>query len=179
MVGTPIDVLPYIRGVQLILSGYNGYTKGSRIENDKIVREEISRAVNRVRSHMQNMFDSQFKGGNIDLARSAKQCMEECDYLIEDVSKSVAGMEHAFLSGQSSPSKKDLKKLIKHDHEVIQMVTKAVNIANSSEHSIATGEGNPKQLILQTTQMVSSCRGFFGARANVLAGLKQKKVKKE
>ena len=124
------------------------------------------------------MFDSQFKGGNIELARAAKQCMEECDYLIEDVSKAVAGMEHAFLSGQSSPSNKDLKKLIKHDHEVIQMVTKGVNMANSSEHSIATGEGNPKQLILQTTQMISSCRGFFGARANVLAGLKQKKAKK-
>ena len=104
--------------------------------------------------------------------------MEECDYLIEDVSKAVAGMEHAFLSGQSSPSNRDLKKLIKHDHEVIQMVTKGVNMANSSEHSIATGEGDPKQLILQTTQMISSCRGFFGARANVLAGLKQKKVKK-
>ena len=62
MVGTPIDVLPYIRGVQLVLIGYNGYTKGSRFENDKIIREEISRAANRVRSHMQNMFDSQFKG---------------------------------------------------------------------------------------------------------------------
>ena len=55
------------------------------------------------------------------------------------------------------------------------MVTKAVNIANSAEHSIATGEGNPRQLILQTTQKMSSCKGFFGARANMLAGLKQKK----
>tara|TARA_B100000767_G_scaffold52102_1_gene47632 strand:+ start:3400 stop:3936 length:537 start_codon:yes stop_codon:yes gene_type:complete len=178
MVGTPLDVLPYIRGVQLILIGYNGYTKGSRLENDKIVREEISRATTRVRSHMQNVFDLQFKEGNIDIARAAKKSMEECDYLIEDVDKAVSGMEHAFLSGQRSPSNKDLKKLIKHDHDVIEMVTKAVNLANSSEHSIATGEGNPKQIIMQTTQMVSSCRGFFGARATVLAGLRQKKVKK-
>ena len=101
--------------------------------------------------------------------------MEECDYLIEDVKKSVSGMEHAFLSGQRSPSNKDLKKLIKHDHEVIDMVTKAVNIANSAENSLATGQDNPQQLILQTTQMVTSSKGFFGARANVLAGLRQKK----
>jgi hypothetical protein len=100
MVGTPIDILPYIRGVQLILVGYNGYTKGSRLENDKIVREEITRATTRVRSHMQNVFDLQFRGGDIAVARAAKQCMEECDYLIEDISKAVAGMEHAFLSGQ-------------------------------------------------------------------------------
>ena len=178
MVGTPLDILPYIRGVQLVLVGYNGYTKGSRLENDKIVREEIIRATTRVRSHMQNVFDSQFKGGNIDVARAAKQCMEECDYLIEDVGKAVSGMEHAFLSGQRSPTNKDLKKLIKHDHDVIEMVTKGVNLANSSEHSIATGEGNPKQLVMQTTQIISSCRGFFGERATVLAGLKQKKVKK-
>ena len=87
-------------------------------------------------------------------------------------------MEHAFLSGQRSPSNRDLKKLIKHDHDVIEMVTKAVNIANSAEHSMAASDGNTQQLTMQTTQMVTSCKGFFGARANVLAGLKQKKVKK-
>ena len=84
-------------------------------------------------------------------------------------------MEHAFLSGQRSPSNKDLKKLIKHDHEVIEMVTKAVNLANSSEHSIATGEGDSKQLILETIQKITSCRGFFGVRMNILSGLKNKK----
>jgi hypothetical protein len=178
MVGTPVDVIPYIRGVQLVLIGYNGYTKGSRIENDKIVREEIARAASRVRSHMENIFDTQFKEGNLGVARAAKRCLEECDYLIEDVSKAASGMEHAFLSGQSSPSNKDLKKLIKHDHEVIEMITKAVNIANSSEHSLATGEGDSKQFVMQTTQMISSCRGFFKARANILSGLKSKKNKK-
>ena len=49
MIGTPLDVVPYIRGVQLVLLGYNGYTKGSRIETDKMVRDEISRAAGRVR----------------------------------------------------------------------------------------------------------------------------------
>ena len=118
------------------------------------------------------------KHDNIEVARAAKQCIEECDYLIEDVQKSVSGMEHAFLSGQRSPSNRDLKKLIKHDHDVIEMVTKAVNVANSAELSTATSDGNAQQLTMQTTQLVTSCKGFFGARANVLAGLKQKKVKK-
>lgn len=178
MVAIPLDIVPYIRGVQLVLIGYNGYTKGSRFETDKMVRDEISRAVGRVRNHMQNIFDIQFKQNDLEVARAAKQCIEECDYLIEDVKKATSGMEHAFLSGQRSPSNKSLKKLIKHDHEVIDMVTKAVNIANSAEQSIAIETHNSKQLILQTTQMLTSCKGFFGARANVLAGLRQKKVKK-
>lgn len=178
MIGTPLDVLPLIRGVQLVLNGYNGYTKDSRFENDKMIREEISRAASRVRSHMQNIFDSKFKEGELSIARAAKQCMEECDYLIEDVNKSASGMKHAFLSGQRTPSNKDLKKLITHDHEVIEMITTAVNLANSSEHSIATGEGDPKKIILQTTQKISSCRGFYGSRAKILSGLKQKRVKK-
>ena len=101
------------------------------------------------------------KAGNIEIARAAKQCMEECDYLIEDVQKSVSGMEHAFLSGQRSPSNRDLKKLIKHDHEVIEMVTKAVNIANSAELSTAAPDGNAQQLTMRTTQMVTSCKGFW------------------
>jgi hypothetical protein len=175
MIGTPIDVLPYIRGVQLILEGYHGYTKDKRIENDALVRGEIVRAAGRVRSHMQNIFDSEFKRDNMEQARAAKQCMEECDLLSEDVGKAPGGMEHAFLSGQRSPSKKDLKKLIKHDHDVIEMVTKATNIANSAEHSVAIDDGNTLQFIKQTTQKISSCRGFFGARANILKGLKTKK----
>ncbi len=178
MIGTPVDVIPYVRGVQLVLLGYNGYTKGSRFENDKMVRAELVRASGRVRTHMQNIFENQFRSGNVELARAAKQCMAECDLLAEDVDKAVAGMEHAFLSGQRSPTNKDLKKLIKHDHDVIDMVTKGVNLANSAEHSIATGEGEPLQIVLQTTQKISSCRGFFKARANILAGLKQKKVKR-
>ncbi|RZD37850.1 MAG: hypothetical protein CXT71_07580 [Methanobacteriota archaeon] len=174
MIGTPIDVLPYIRGVQLIMSGYSGYAKGIRIETDKMVRAELNRVVTRVRSHMQNIFDIQFKEGNMSLARAAKQCIEECDYLSEDIGKSIAGMEHAFLSGQRSPSNRDLKNLIKHDHDVIDMVIKAVNLANQAEDSISKSEDDSKQYILQTTQKIASCKGFFAARATLLAGLKKK-----
>ena len=45
MIGLPVEVLPYVRGVQLVLVGYNGYTKGSRIKVDKMVRNEIVRAL--------------------------------------------------------------------------------------------------------------------------------------
>ena len=95
MIGTPVDIIPVIRGVQLVLIGYNGYTKGSRYETDRMVRDEIIRAAGRVRSHMQNVFDNEFKNGNMQTARSAKQCMEECDYLMEDVKKAVAGIIYA------------------------------------------------------------------------------------
>ena len=27
MIGLPVEVLPYVRGVQLVLVGYSGYTK--------------------------------------------------------------------------------------------------------------------------------------------------------
>ena len=178
MIGLPVEVLPYVRGVQLVLVGYSGYTKGSRIKVDKMVRNEIVRAIGRIRNHMQIILQNQYMVGNLDLAQKAKICMEECDNLIEDVNKSVSGMQHAFLSGQKSPTRGELKRLIKHDHDVIDMVTKAVNLANSAEQSIALQDGNERQLVLHTTQLVTSCRGFFGARANILAGLSQKKKRK-
>ena len=87
-------------------------------------------------------------------------------------------MEHAFLSGQSSPSNRELKKLIQHDHDSITMIIEAVNLSNSAEFSMNTEEDKTKMIISQTTQKITSCRGFFNARANVLAGLKQKRKKK-
>ena len=178
MIGLPVEVLPYVRGVQLVLVGYSGYSKDSRIKVDKMVRNEIVRAAGRVRNHMQIILESQYREGNLSLALKAKTCIDECDLLIEDVNKSVSGMQHAFLSGQKSPTKGELKRLIKHDHNVIDMVTKAVNLANSAEQSIAANDGNNRKLLLHTIQLVTSCRGFFRARANILAGLNQKKKRK-
>ena len=66
-----------------------------------------------------------------------------------------------FPIGAKSPSNRDLKKLIKHDHDVIEMVTKAVNVANSAELSTATSDGNAQQLTMQTTQLVTSCKDFL------------------
>ena len=177
MIGTPLDVLPYVRGIQLILTGYSGYSKGKRKHSDQIIRDEIIRAGGRVRSHMQNIHDVCFQDNDLNLARAAKKCMEECDMLTNDVEKSSTGMDHAFLSGQRSPSIGDFKKLVKHDHDVIEMITAGVNLTNSAEHSLATGEGELLQILRQTTQKMSSCRGFFGARAVILSGLKQKNKK--
>ena len=171
MVGTPVDIMPYVRGVQLILTGYNGYTKGSRIENDKLVREEIVRAINRVRNHMKNIFDIKFKENNMDIARVAKQCMEECDYFSEDVKKAVGGMEHAFLSGQSSPSNRELKKLIQHDHDSITMIIEAVNLANSAEFSINTEEDKTKMIQTKTHQCLKPTQAAILLSKDVLAKL--------
>ncbi|GIQ96675.1 MAG: hypothetical protein CM15mP2_1620 [Methanobacteriota archaeon] len=40
MPAVPIEVLPYIRGIQLVLSSYEGYTKGKRREADGLIRDE-------------------------------------------------------------------------------------------------------------------------------------------
>ena len=99
------------------------------------------------------------------------------DQLIEDIDKSPSGMTHAFFSGQRSASISVLKKLIKHDHDVIDMMTKAVNISNSVEHAFSSDktDNEVKSLIRQCDQMITSSRGYYSARATVLDGLRQKR----
>ena len=79
-------------------------------------------------------------------------------------------------SGSRSVKVSDLKKLIKHDHDVIEMVTKAINIANSAEHAFSTNKSSDDviSLIQQCQQMVTSCQGFFTSRNKILGGLRQK-----
>ena len=76
MIGTPLDVLPFVRGIQMVLTGYSGYTKEKRQEADKMVREEVIRATGRVRSHLENIHESAYRDSNIKVARAAKQAME-------------------------------------------------------------------------------------------------------
>ena len=176
MPAVPIEVLPYIRGIQFVLSSYEGYTKGKRREADKLIRDEIKRAGTRARNHLSNIQDIAFKRDKMEIARIAKLANNEIDSLIEDVDKSVSGMNHAFFSGSRSVKVSDLKSLIKHDHDVIEMVTKAINIANSAEHAFNTSKGEEEvlNLIQQCQQMVTSCQGFFNSRNKILGGLRQK-----
>ncbi len=176
MPAVPIEVLPYIRGIQFVLSSYEGYTKGKRRDADKLIRDEIKRAGTRARNHLSNIQDIAFKRDKMEIARIAKLANNEIDSLIEDVDKSVSGMNHAFFSGSRSVRVSDLKSLIKHDHDVIEMVTKAINIANSAEHAFNTSKGDEEvlNLIQQCQQMVTSCQGFFNARNKILGGLRQK-----
>ena len=72
MPAVPIEVLPYVRGIQLVLSSYEGYTKGKRREADKLIRDEIKRAGTRARNHISNIQDIAFKANNMPLAQVAK-----------------------------------------------------------------------------------------------------------
>ncbi len=69
MVGTPLDVLPYVRGIQMVLSGYEGYTKGKRRDADLAIREEIKRCGTRARNHIMNVHDSCFREKKIDISK--------------------------------------------------------------------------------------------------------------
>lgn len=176
----PIEVLPYIRGIQMVLSGYEGYTKGKRREADKLIRNEIKRAGTRARNHLTNIQDLAFSNDQIAIAKIVKFATSEIDALIEDVDKATSGMNHAFFSGARSIKVGDLKNLIKHDHDVIDMVTKAINISNSAEQAYNTGrtEDEIKNLVQQCQQMITSSRGYFNSRNKILGGLRQKAKKR-
>ena len=111
MPAVPLEVLPYVRGIQLVLSSYEGYTKGKRREADKLIRDEIKRAGTRARNHISNIQDLAFKANNMPLAQVAKLTSSEIDSMIEDVDKSTTGMNHAFFSGSRSAKVSDLKQV--------------------------------------------------------------------
>ena len=171
MIGTPADIIKYTRAVQIILNGYGGYKKGKRVETDKQIRDEIVRTTIRVRQHMQNIHDRSVDEDNLNIVRNARSCMQEIDALIEDVDKSSSGTQHAFFSGQRTISNKDLKALIIHDHEMIEMVTNAVNLSNDSERAQQQGSDELTSIIQRCHQMISSCRGFYSERSTLLNGL--------
>ena len=171
MIGTPADIIKYTRAVQIILNGYSGYKKGKRVETDKQIRDEIVRTTVRVRQHMQNIHDRSVDDDNLNIVRNARSCMQEIDALIEDVDKSSSGTQHAFFAGQRTISNKDLKALILHDHEMIEMVTNAVNLSNDSERAQQQGSEELTSIIQRCQQMISSCRGFYSERSTLLNGL--------
>ncbi|MCH1537478.1 MAG: hypothetical protein L7S48_03625 [Candidatus Poseidonia sp.] len=164
MVVTPNELIRYTRAIQAILTGYSGYIKGKRIETDQQVREEIIRASTRCRQHIQNIHDAGLRQSNMPLAKECKSCIHELDALIEDVDKSSSGARGAFFTSQKKLTNKDLKTLIRHDKEVIEMVTEAVRLSNDAERAMQQGSEETVPALMQCQQKVSSCRGFYSER---------------
>ena len=164
MVVTPNELMRYTRAIQAILTGYSGYIKGKRIETDQQVREEIIRASTRCRQHIQNIHDAGLRQSNMHLAKECKSCIHELDALIEDVDKSSSGARGAFFTSQKKLTNKDLKTLIRHDKEVIEMVTEAVRLSNDAERAMQQGSEETVPALMQCQQKVSSCRGFYSER---------------
>ena len=167
-IGNPVDTLTYVRALGFLVGGYGAYGRDKRRETDVAVREEILRCADRVRKHVENVHDAAYSDGDIKLAKSCQQTIEEIDALRNDVNLGESGGEHPFFSKQISPSKKTLNKLIKHDHDTLTLLVKAVNRSNDLEKSAAAGEDCAVQDARETRQLVSSVRGHFSERRSVL-----------
>ena len=169
-IGNPTETLTYVRALGLIVGGYSAYKRDKRRETDIAVKEEILRCADRVRTHVENVHDDAFRKRNRTLAKACQSIIEEIDSLRNEVSLGETGGEHPFFSKQISTTKKILNQLIKHDHETLTLLVKAVNQSNRLER--ATGEKAQMEAIQETRQLISSVRGHFSERRAVLKGIK-------
>ena len=169
-IGNPTNTLTYVRALGMIVGGYGAYTRGKRRETDVAVKAEIVRCADRVRTHVENVHDDAYRDGNVKLAKACQSTIEEIDALRNDVNLGETGGEHPFFSKQTTASKKVLAKLIKHDHETITLLVKAVNRSNDLEKAAAEG-GDAMKAVRETRQLVSSVRGHFSERRAVLKGI--------
>jgi len=170
-IGNPTNTLTYVRALGMIVGGYGAYTRGKRRETDVAVKAEIVRCADRVRTHVENVHDSAYSDGDVKLAKECAKTIEEIDALRNDVNMGETGGEHPFFSKQISANKKTLNKLIKHDHETLTILVKAVNLSNDLEKASAEGD-NAVQVARSTRQLVSSVRGHFSERRAVLRKIK-------
>ena len=107
----------------------------------------------------------------IEIGQTCQATIEAIDALRNDVNLGETGGEHPVFSKQTTASNKVLGKLIKHDHETLTILVKAVNRSNDLEKAAAE-EGEVMKAVRETRQLVSSVRGHFSERRAVLKNIK-------
>ena len=170
-IGNPTNTLTYVRALGMIVGGYGAYTRGKRRETDVAVKAEIVRCADRVRTHVENVHDSAYSDGEVKLAKECAKTIEEIDPLPTAPNLAAPGGQHPFSFKQSRDNNIFFNKLIKHDHETLTILVKAVNMSNDLEKASAEG-GDTVQLVRSTRQLVSSVRGHFSERRAVLRKIK-------
>ena len=142
-----------------------GYTS-KQMKRKKPINNDLLVDITPLTKNQEKFFDA-YRDGNVRLAKACQSTIEEIDALRNDVNLAETGGEHPFFSKQATASKKVIGKLIKHDHETLTMLVKAVNRSNDLEKTAAE-EGDVMKAVRATRQLVSSVRGHFSERRAVL-----------
>jgi hypothetical protein len=162
-----------ILAVKAIFSAYSGYSKGSFVDTDRAIREEVRRRGVMLSNHLDNIHDTAHESRHRNARRESEKVNEICQQIQNDAQYGSSQTPHTGHEGIGKMNKKSIKKLVKHDLSTLEKLVKCTKKVNEifDSQSKNPEEAEVVQGLRELTQMCTGARNHFLERNMIIDGL--------
>ena len=161
-----------VQGVRAVVSAYEGYEKGRFMKSDEAVRAEIQRRCEMVARHTEKIQSDVHRSGNREARTMLDSMLDHINLLRSEAQYSITSNHVSQHKGIGTLNSKSVRKLVKHDGEVLKSLVDITTMANKLASGIE--EKSPEEVIAEISewqQKLNRTRNMYLERNMFIDGL--------
>jgi hypothetical protein len=161
-----------VQAVRALVSAYDGYEKGRFMKSDEAVRGEIQRRCEMVARHAEKIQTDVHRTGNREARNMLDSMLESITLLRNEAQFSITSNHVSQHAGIGTLNAKSVRKLVKHDGEVLQSLVDTTRMANELADGLPTmSPDEVVQMISNWQQKLNRTRNMYLERNMYIDGL--------
>ena len=161
-----------VQAVRALVSAYEGYEKGRFMKSDEAVRAEIQRRCEMVARHTEKIQSDVHRSGNREARNMLDSMLESITLLRNEAQFSITSNHVSQHAGIGTLNAKSVRKLVKHDGEVLQSLVDTTRMANQLAYGLPTMSSEEVvQMISDWQQKLNRTRNMYLERNMYIDGL--------
>ena len=161
-----------VQAVRALVSAYEGYEKGRFMKSDEAVRAEIQRRCEMVVRHTEKIQADVHRSGNREARNMLDAMLDSITILRNEAQFSITSNHVSQHAGIGTLNAKSVRKLVKHDGEVLQSLVDTTRMANELADGLPTmSPEEVVQMISDWQQKLNRTRNMYLERNMYIDGL--------
>lgn len=161
-----------VQAVRALVSAYEGYEKGRFMKSDEAVRAEIQRRCEMVARHTEKIQTDVHRSGNREARNMLDAMLDSINILRNEAQFSITSNHVSKHAGIGTLNAKSVRKLVKHDGEVLQSLVDTTRMANELADGLPTmSPEEVVQMISDWQQKLNRTRNMYLERNMYIDGL--------
>jgi hypothetical protein len=160
-----------VSSIRSLFGSYQAYQTGKIKETDEGLRDDIRRRLTMIRSHIVNIETRAVDNSEIKLMKQAGRVRSVLDRFSSDIKMGISGSVGSSHIQAETVSRKQIKKLIEHDKNILERLVKLTNIVNLAESHSANSSAESIPDVSDAEQLLTSIMNRYLERQTLLGGI--------
>ena len=161
-----------LEALKTIVNAYSGYEKGKFMNSDEAIRSEIQRRCEMITRHAEKIQQEVHSDGHRAARTMLENLIDSLSLFRSEAQFSISSNSVSQHSAIGKLKNKAIRKLVTHDHEVLQGLVEATRMANELvDQRPGLDQGQVEVEISNWHQKVTRVRNMFLERNMFIDGL--------
>ena len=160
-----------VSSVKRLWGLHRAYSAGVFKDTDDGLRDEIIRRVVMVQTHLNTLEARALEEQNVKIIQIAQRIRQNATDFEQDVRMGISGSVGSSHPQAENLGKKQIKKLLSMDYDILERLVTSARLVNRSLHEISTSPDAAKTAALELEQQLTGTKNRFSERLSFVAGI--------